>query len=187
LVAGFASLTIHLIWTQLLVINDNLTPIVNLSPANPYIFMSGNLTALENPSKIYGLIAELTFTTILGGLLGRAVAAIALHYDKSEYFYGPLAKLLKLAQSEHRFSNAYVLSKVQHDGMTIGYEGVVMKLVRDSDYTPLSVTLRDVTLFQLLQSTGGVKRSITTSTMLWLIIAASDWHNIAFEVMEFDE
>lgn len=181
-IVGVATLATHFAWAVVLYVNDCIEPLFSVPMANPYLFMSDHLEGMSSSDGIFGLFSGLLWVSAVGGILGFAAGKGYLKRKDQSLFYGPLQKVVTQAEGPNAFVSAYVLVKIQHDDKILGYEGVVHRFSQDSDRNPSSVTLKDVSVFQLVLGERGPRRVEGRSSMDWITISSAEWSNIAVKV-----
>jgi hypothetical protein len=183
---GLASIAVHTIWAAALVGNswviEKWGPIVAIPPANPYLFLSGDLQKFGDYADIFSLFSGLTAVCIIGVLMGRLGTWYIQQTGQQQLFGGPLTNLFKEAEGPDALVTCYIVSKINHEGVILGYEGKVVTLSRDAERNPISVTMEGVTTFYLKFSKTGMTRTVGSNQMDWLVVNKENWENIAFKV-----
>jgi hypothetical protein len=98
--------------------------------------------------------------------------------------YGWLADLVDLAEIDGHFTTAFVVTTVQHNGMVLGYEGLLENLTVNSDKEITSLSLLDVTRFTL--KVEDAKRSdVEGKPIPRLYLHRQSVQNVAFNVFQY--
>lgn len=185
LVGGF-SVVVHLAYVLLLKAVACLPPLLPLPLADPYLLFSPD-PHVRTIDAAYALFSGLVGLSVLALLVGYLAGWLLMRREDKSIFYGPLSDLLESGHGDDRFISAYVISKIGDEERLLGYQGTVVSLFRDSDRFPSKVVLKDVVPFYLHMEEGGPRREETDQLIDWLVITASDWHNIAFRVYRYVE
>ena len=177
---GAFSIAVHTIYVVGLKSIAALPPLIPLPLANPYALFAEphGLAPLDLAFALFaGLLLLSALAFVLGLVTGRFV--------RRSYFYGPLAEVLESAEGDDKGILAYVVSKIEKDGMLVGYQGTVDALFRDADRFPTKVVLKEVVAFYLELGEAGPRRIESEQLIDWIVLRAEDWHNIAFRVFQY--
>ncbi len=152
--------------------------------ADPYAPMGARHADLNAAlSVLLGLAGLCVLALPIGNLTGQ----LMMRLDDKTIFYGSMAEILAKTGSDQDFVVAYVLTKIEHDGRLVGYEGTVVSLLRNADRFPAKVILKDASIFYLTMSDEGPIRRETKGTIDWIALAADEWSNIAFKVFKVED
>ena len=112
---GAFSIAVHTIYVVGLKSIAALPPLIPLPLANPYALFAEphGLAPLDLAFALFaGLLLLSALAFVLGLVTGRFV--------RRSYFYGPLAEVLESAEGDDKGILAYVVSKIEKDGMLVG-------------------------------------------------------------------
>jgi hypothetical protein len=185
-IIGLASIAVHTFWALLLVGNSWFVgrsgPLLDMPAANPYLFLSGDLKKFADYRDIYSLFSGLIMVCIVGVLMGRVGAWCMQRTNQQQIFGGTLTNLFKEAEGPDALVTCYIVSKINHEGTILGYEGKVISLSQDSERNPIAVTMQGVTTFYLKFTDTGITRLTGSNELDWLVVNKENWENIAFKV-----
>lgn len=100
--------------------------------------------------------------------------------------YGWLADLVELAEVEGRFTTAFVVTTAHHDGIILGYEGLLENLTVNSDKEITSVSLLDVSRFTL-RIDEAKRTDVAGKPIPRLYLHRPSIQNVAFNVFEYSD
>lgn len=99
--------------------------------------------------------------------------------------FGWLAPTVRAVKRGDSFVVAYVMTKTNHDELTVAYEGIVQQLALDDDQSIKLIVLNEVDRFLVSMSSEGLKRVDAKSTPITqLQITAAEIANVALEVVQ---
>jgi hypothetical protein len=103
--------------------------------------------------------------------------------------YGWLDELLDQPLASNRYVTAFVLSKLEHEGCSLGYEGLVQDITTDSDRQIVSVVISDCARFIVRLSETEVARTTIVSPrgIPLMYFGRDDIANIAFSIFEIQD
>lgn len=179
---GALSVIVHVAFVAGLWAVSQLPHWTALPLANPYRFFRDDSHGLVDLTDAFALMSGLSWLMLVAVVVGRGIGELYMRLSNRSIFYGPMNQLVIAADGPNRFITAYVLTKIEHEGAILGYEGVVENLARDADRLPTSVVLSDARPFKVLL--GEESRQEVGTEIDWIALSASDWHNIAFRVYE---
>lgn len=179
---GALSVLVHVIYVGLLWAVSRIPERVPLPLADPYRLFGSRESGMSGLNDVFSLMAGLLWLMVIAVLVGRAVGELFMRASNRSTFYGPIYQLIAAADGPQRFITAYVLTKIEHEGKILGYEGVVENLARDADRYPTRVILSDARPFTL--TLGKDDREEIGTEIDWIALSADEWHNIAFRVYE---
>lgn len=180
---GAFSVIVHVAYVLLLKLNAVLPVLIKLPPANPYILFI-------DPPEVHALDAAwvlfcgLLFLSLVALVVGYLAGKLLMRRRDKSLFYGPLSDVIQSAMGDDKFITAYVVTKISEGTRLLGYEGTVASLHRDPDRYPVRVVLKDVVPFYFELKGTSPERVETDQLIDWLVLAASDWHNIAFRIFQ---
>jgi hypothetical protein len=108
------------------------------------------------------------------------------------FLYGWASGLVHDIQSapagKIRLTNAFVLTKTDHDGTAFGYEGILQNMTLNADKEIIALALTDVTAFYLKLKAGQFKRVVLPNTagIPNIYLERSEIRNVAFQFYDFD-
>lgn len=127
---------------------------------NPYITLIDPRHAVGAPGVSLTIaLLHLAAVAALGFGLGWAGMKIASRYPSFQsFFYGWTEKLTRRAPTRYHTINAFVVTDIAHDQLSLGYEGTLLDLRQEASGKFLSATLRDVQAFVIELEATGIKR-----------------------------
>lgn len=179
---GCLATLVHLVYAFILWALRDVPLCCNLPPADPYRALDASGASLATSGGRLGLFAGLFLLLVLAAVLGSLVGKCFKVFSNRAIFHGPLIEIIEKADGPDAWITAFVLTRIENGDTFLGYEGVVTSLTRDADLLPAKVVLRDVRQFRILISEPGSQRKEEGKPMDYLILNATDWHNIAFRV-----
>ncbi|MGQ0531322.1 MAG: hypothetical protein ACT4OF_01350 [Caulobacteraceae bacterium] len=192
-IIGLGALVAHTIWSVASALNDAhcashaCIPVAFEPNVYRTIFQANdNLDALSGDDAAWVLSVTL--------LLAGAMYLSASRFAESAFGasrvrgvqYGWLADLVELAEVDGRFTTAFVVTTAQHNGIALGYEGLLENLTVNSDKEITSISLLDASRFTL-KVDEGKRNDIAGKPIPRLYLQRSNVLNIAFNVFQFAE
>lgn len=98
--------------------------------------------------------------------------------------YGWLEPLLSQQSNDRTFVAAFVLTGIEHEGVLLGYEGVVEAINLGDNKEIINISLSSASRFLVRIGSDSMQRVPVDGTMPMLTIDRSQIANIAFEVIE---
>lgn len=182
IIGGF-SVLVHAIYACGLRIVSSFPPCFNWPLANPYVLLGKAVVDNGvNTSAMISLFSGLLLLMFTAMVVGTIVGQIALSASDGTVFYGPLKDILEKANGPDAWITAYVLTKIEHEGVVLGYEGNVVTITRDNERLPVKVVLKDARPFRIDSAETRDRRKEEGMVMDYLVLSSEDWHNIAFRV-----
>jgi hypothetical protein len=183
---GIMSVIVHFLYSALLRIVIKLPHWTSLPLADPYILLAEPTTAIGS-TTVLALFSGLVCVCILAFAVGWIIGSLLLLREDKSFFYGPLSEVIEKSRGDQNFITAYVLSNVDAGDRSIGYEGTLLTLVRDTDRFPAKIVLKDASIFYLEFTESGPERKETGTFIDYIAITVENWHNIAFRVFRLDD
>lgn len=153
---------------------------------NPYTWLSAGRLAANSYSiaALLGSLAGLSFMTWLIAFV--AVWLLQLRGLLDFTLYGSFAGLVREAQPDSKYVGAFVLTRVDDSGRSLGYEGVVEDLHVSPGGGVASITLYACTPFYVVRHRQGIRRQpiLRSRPIPRLRIEGARIENIAFDVFE---
>lgn len=181
-IAGMLSVISHVLWSALLALNEVLPHYIPTPAFDPYRLLFSPKDQLLSSTEMFAGLIGLVCTCIVGGICGRIAAAGTWEW-RSRYLFGWLYSIIEKAGPAENYINAYVVTKIENDSDTLGYEGTVENLVLDEQRQIVGVTLINVATFYLRMNKNDVRRINANSNLPHLVLRASDYHNVALVVI----
>ncbi len=166
-------------WVQCLEVNFDV---------NAYrVLMRGTASAGNAPDIAF--VVWLAQALALGPLTGLGAFWLARQEPVTtrldQIAFGWLAPAVQAVKQGNSFITAYVLTKMEHDGLTLAYEGVVQHLALDEDQSVKLVVLNDVDRFLVRINESGIERiNSPGNPITQLVITSAEITNIALEVIQ---
>lgn len=115
-------------------------------------------------------------------LAGRAAARLPA---VNTALYGWLDQLVEASLDPTRVMTAFVLTQSRHDGLALGYKGLVVHIALDGDRQISALALADCTPFTVLFDKDGVQSNHfpAKDPIPLLYIERAQIENLAFEVL----
>lgn len=131
------------------------------------------------------LLAMLLVGVVTGVVAQWLVQRDAVSGKTDPIAFGWLNPAVQAVKKGDSFVVAYVLTKTNHDGFIVAYEGTVQQLALDEDQSIKLVILNDVDRFLVKISESGLDRVDTSSTPITqLQVTAAEIANVALEVVQ---
>lgn len=186
MIGGF-SVLVHVIYSFGQKIVADFPPYFDWPPADPYILLGTTGAPGITPSVVLSVFSGLLLLVITSMVVGIVVGRIVLSASDGTIFHGPLKDILEKADGPDAWITAYVLTKIEHEGVVLGYEGNVVTIARDSERLPVKVVLKDARPFRISSTMAEERRKEEDMVMDYLVLSAEDWHNIAFRVYRIED
>ncbi|MEJ2407905.1 MAG: hypothetical protein P8Y58_05450 [Novosphingobium sp.] len=183
---GCFAIGVHLLYVTGLWLVSSDHPCIPLPLADPYSVLRSGSPGLDSREEQFAVFAGLVMLNLTAAGFGILTGEIVRGAGRLSIFYGPLTDLLRHARGPEAFITAYVLTRTEQNGYTLGYEGIVTSLVRDSKKLPAVVVLKDVTPFRIKASSRAARREPAGRPIENLILRGEDWQNIAFRVYRIE-
>ena len=127
---GALSVIVHVAFVAGLWAVSQLPHWTALPLANPYRFFRDDSHGLVDLTDAFALMSGLSWLMLVAVVVGRGIGELYMRLSNRSIFYGPMNQLVIAADGPNRFITAYVLTKIEHEGAILGYEGVVENLAR---------------------------------------------------------
>ncbi len=184
---GSFAVAVHFVYALILWIVSRMPSRIDLPLADPYRVLDPSGAALTTSEDRLALFSGLGFLLVTAAALGHILGELFRIRANRTIFHGPLNAVLDKADGPDAFITAYVLTKIEHAGMVLGYEGTVTALTRDAELLPARVVLKDARPFRIDIAKGGSKREEDGPVMDCIVINSTDWHNIALRVYQIED
>lgn len=185
---GAGALAVHALWSALLAA----PALVGGAPVgrrwNTYL----ELRALSEPAQdvagaeIAVFLLSLVALSLMGFWMGRLTFGLrTVQRALFGWLWPFVSELLEDGRSGGRLLAAYVLAQPAHDGVQLGYRGIVERVELDSERQIASLLLREVSRFTLTLHAGGVTTTNTSSRTVLprLLLERSGIANIVLSVL----
>ncbi len=136
-------------------------------------------------TQVAGVLIHLLMTSIGAYVGGSYLVKLAANHDGLRgLLYGWADELVKLAPTRIHIINAFVVTDIEHEGASIGYEGVLVDLRQDSSGQIKSAALRDVQAFILRLANRGLRRERVdrAAAIPFLVVEAENIKNLALSI-----
>lgn len=186
-VIGAFTIAVHLVYSGLLWTVSLIPPCLPLPMADPYRAFDPAAAGIHNPGEVFSFFLGLGYLGLTACAVGAMFGAFIKASIHAPLFHGPLKGVLDKADGPNAFITAYVLTKIEHEGTLLGYEGPVASITRDEDRLPTRVILREARPFTMKIDGPRTTREEQGSPIDWLILSATDWHNISLRVYVIED
>jgi len=153
---------------------------------NPYVTLIDPDAAITMPGVSLTIaLAHLLFVALVGLIIGRLGMWLAAKSSRIQsLFYGWTTELIDLASTRFHVINAFALTDVTKDELSLGYEGTLLDLRQDADGKLLSATLRDVQAFVIeLKSDAVSRRRVPRAQPIpFMVLEAENVKNLALSI-----
>lgn len=150
---------------------------------NPYVTLIDPRHAGGAPGISLSIaLLHLVAVAALGFGLGWAAVKIASGNSGFQaLFYGWTDKLTRRAPTRYHAINAFVVTDIAHDELSLGYEGTLLDLRHEASGKLLSATLRDVQAFVIELDPTGIKRTKVPrrDPIPFMVLEAENVKNVA--------
>lgn len=193
-----AALALHSAWAVMLAAQDAWTAAGlphGRVPFEPNVYVEMLNAGRGDGPGVSGAEVALTLATLLGlsaaGYLAtaRLVTSRLVEGRLRTFLYGWAAHLIEQLREREagyvRVATAFVLTKIDHDGLAFGYEGALRNMTLNADKEITSLTLSEVTAFYVKLEAGRFKRTVLAgaSRIPTLYLEKGDVRNIAFQII----
>ena len=155
---------------------------------NIYRVLVGGYSGMREAPDSAFVAWFLTLLTTGGGtfLCGELFNKYHIYSKKLDpALFGWLTPIVQSVRDDNAFVIAYVVTKTAHDGISVGYEGVVAKLALDDDQGIKLIVLNNADRFLVRLTKRGLHRvDFDSRTIDKIQIASGEIANIALEVIE---
>jgi hypothetical protein len=134
------------------------------------------------------LVLTLALTTV-SFLAAKWLASSAFGRQRlRNVWFGWLADLVDQAQPETRFVTVFVLSKVSHENLVMGYQGLLENLNVNADKEITSISLVECNVFTLQLGEGTAQRQLVprAEPIPRMYFERTEISNMAFSVREVE-
>lgn len=189
----FGALIAHAAGALLLWINDGLVSaglalITVAQPPNPYVYLATGADPANPPGswQIVQILSGMLLLSIIAfEVTRRVVRSRRFTAGAAPLLYGWLAETVREASAANRYVTAFVLTDIGHEGLFLGYEGLLSDLTLTSDKEIASLALADCTRFRLKLGEAGLERFVDSDDILPLLyLERGQIKNIALQVYE---
>lgn len=134
----------------------------------------------DRVARFLAVLVGLSIAAFLAGGLVRGVPSVR------GLLYGWLAGIIERSRPKGRFVAAYVLSTIEHEGVRVGYQGLIEHVMLDSDREISSLVLRAVDRFTFkLRGDLVINTRPATRTRLdRLYLEKTQIANVVFQVID---
>jgi hypothetical protein len=150
---------------------------------NPYVTLIDPTAAMGAPGvSLMIALLHLALVALLGFGLGWGGMKVASGYRSFQsFFYGWTDELTNRAPTRYHAINAFVVTDVTHDHLSLGYEGTLLDLRQEASGKFLSATLRDVQAFVIDLQATEVKRTKVPrrDPIPFMVLEAENVKNVA--------
>ena len=150
------------------------------------MFMSGRTAGQITDFAIFAWLFELALVGVGAGLLIAWLARTAWVKDRWDAIdFGWLNSPVHEVKSNDAVILAYVVTKTNHEGASVAYEGMVQQLALDDDQTITMLVLRRVDRFLVrITDTGVLRTDEDHQPIAQMQLHLSEIANVALEVIE---
>lgn len=153
---------------------------------NPYVTLIDPEVMVTMPGVSMAIaLIHLLIVALIGLGIGRFGMWLATKSPRFQsLFYGWTTELIDLASTRFHVINAFALTDVTKDELSLGYEGTLLDLRQDANGKLLSATLRDVQAFVIeLKSEGVQRRRVPrTQPIPFMVLEAENVKNLALSI-----
>ncbi|MDO9078361.1 MAG: hypothetical protein Q8R45_14080 [Brevundimonas sp.] len=153
---------------------------------NPYVTLIDPEVTVTMPGVSMAIaLIHLLIVALIGLGIGRFGMWLATKSQRFQsLFYGWTTELIDLASTRFHVINAFALTDVTKDELSLGYEGTLLDLRQDANGKLLSATLRDVQAFVIeLKSEGVQRRRVPRAQPIpFMVLEAENVKNLALSI-----
>ncbi|MDP3406314.1 MAG: hypothetical protein Q8S03_16610 [Brevundimonas sp.] len=150
---------------------------------NPYVTLIDPTGVADAPGiSLTIALLHLVVVAVLGFGLGWGGMKVASgRRSFQSFFYGWTDELTNRAPTRYHAINAFVVTDVTHDQLSLGYEGTLLDLRQEASGKFLSATLRDVQAFVIELQATEVKRAKVPrrDPIPFMVLEAENVKNVA--------
>jgi hypothetical protein len=151
------------------------------------IFTSGRTAGVTTDLAVFAWLLELALVGLFAGIAIAWVARtgwIKNRWDAIDF--GWLNSSVREVKARNAVILGYVVTKTNHDGASVAYEGIVQQLALDDDQTITMLVLVQVDRFLVRITEHGVKRiDEDHRPIAQMQLHLSEIANVALEVIEY--
>ena len=153
---------------------------------NPYVTLIDPRAASDMPGVSLAIaLAHLLGVSLIGLLIGRIGAWLATRSSRLQsLFYGWTTELIGVASTRFHIINAFAVTDVSKDELSLGYEGALLDLRQDAGGKLLSATLRDAQAFVIeLKGDSVSRRRVPRAQPIpFMVLEAENVKNLALSI-----
>lgn len=153
---------------------------------NPYVTLIDPRAAVAMPGVSVAIaLLHLLLVALVGLAIGRIGMWLAAKSPRIQaLFYGWTTELIDLASTRFHVINAFALTDVSKDELSLGYEGTLLDLRQDSGGKLLSATLGDAQAFviELKDKTVSRRRVPRDQPIPFMVLEAENVKNLALSI-----
>jgi hypothetical protein len=158
---------------------------------NPYLLLldlQNSQAGLTSWQVVLTLLWIITLT-IITFLISMRWISWELKSDEvaRTIIFGWLSPFFETETDDDRVVVAYALTTIDHDGASLGYQGLVDHLNLTSDKEISSIVLTEASLFQVVADASGVTRKGSDRKLETIYLDKSQIRNIAFRIVKIEE
>jgi hypothetical protein len=152
---------------------------------NPYVTLIDPRAAAMPGVSVAIALLHLLLVALIGLGIGRFGMWLAAKSSRIQsLFYGWTTELIDLASTRFHVINAFALTDVSKDELSLGYEGTLLDLRQDSGGKLLSATLGDAQAFviELKDKTVARRRVPRDQPIPFMVLEAENVKNLALSI-----
>jgi len=153
---------------------------------NPYVTLVDPRAAVAMPGVSVSIaLLHLLLVALVGLAIGRIGMWLASKSRRIQgLFYGWTTELIDLASTRFHVINAFALTDVSKDELSLGYEGTLLDLRQDAGGKLLSATLGDAQAFviELKDKTVSRRRVPRDQPIPFMVLESENVKNLALSI-----
>lgn len=153
---------------------------------NPYVTLIDPRAAVAMPGVSVSIaLLHLLLVALVGLAIGRIGMWLAAKSKRIQgLFYGWTTELIDLASTRFHVINAFALTDVNKDELSLGYEGTLLDLRQDAGGKLLSATLGDAQAFviELKDKTVSRRRVPRDQPIPFMVLESENVKNLALSI-----